>query len=74
MSCGQYDDDEDEFWDDEDEVTDNDGNVVWSRHYEGQFVDRKCQGCGCTFQGMPDHGYCNSCADKRERGWDFGEC
>jgi len=65
--------DEDEIWDEEDEIYDSEGNVVWSRYYEGQFVDRVCQaqGCGRKFRGMSDHGYCSSCADKIERGWDI---
>jgi hypothetical protein len=63
------DDDDDEYeYIEDDEIYDRDGNVVWSRHYEGAFVNRVCQGCDSTFKGMPDHGFCNSCADIRERG------
>ena len=29
-----------------------------------------CQGCGETFNLRPGYGYCNSCADMRERGFD----
>ena len=32
---------------------------------------KKCQGCGRTVRLRPDYAYCNSCADKRERGYDF---
>jgi hypothetical protein len=31
----------------------------------------ECQGCGGTFNLRPGYGYCNSCADKREQGWDI---
>jgi hypothetical protein len=30
-----------------------------------------CQGCGGTFMLRPGYGYCNSCADKREKGMDI---
>jgi hypothetical protein len=65
------DDDKDEDFDEQEEIYDGEGNVVWSQYYEGQFVDRTCEGCGSDFRGMPDHGFCSSCADKRERGEDL---
>jgi hypothetical protein len=34
-------------------------------------VRKKCEGCGRTVKIRPDYGYCNSCADRRERGGDF---
>lgn len=30
-----------------------------------------CEGCGRTVNLRPGYGYCNSCADKRERGMDI---
>lgn len=30
-----------------------------------------CHGCERRVKLMPGYGYCNSCADKRERGWDI---
>lgn len=32
---------------------------------------KKCLGCGRMVKLRPDYGYCNSCADQRERGGDF---
>ena len=34
-------------------------------------VLKKCEGCGRKVKIRPDYAYCNSCATKREQGWDF---
>lgn len=34
-------------------------------------VWKKCQGCGRKVKLMPQYGYCDSCATRREQGWDF---
>lgn len=34
-------------------------------------VRKKCLGCGRMVSIKPEYGYCNSCAEKRERGYDF---
>jgi hypothetical protein len=34
-------------------------------------VLKTCDGCGRKVKLRPEYGYCNSCADKRERGYDF---
>ncbi len=34
-------------------------------------VRKKCAGCGKMVRIKPDYAYCNSCADKKERGMDF---
>ncbi len=34
-------------------------------------VRKKCAGCGRMVSIQPQYGYCNSCADKRERGYDI---
>jgi uncharacterized OB-fold protein len=34
-------------------------------------VLKKCKGCGHMVKIKPEYAYCNSCADKREQGWDF---
>ena len=34
-------------------------------------VSKKCEGCGRTVKIRPDYAYCNSCADKIERGMDL---
>lgn len=35
-------------------------------------VEKECRGCGQIVRIKPDYAYCNSCADKLERGWDIG--
>ena len=32
---------------------------------------KKCHGCGRKVRIRPQYAYCNSCADKREQGWDL---
>jgi rRNA maturation endonuclease Nob1 len=34
-------------------------------------VRKKCQGCGRMVKIKPDYAYCNSCADRLERGGDL---
>jgi hypothetical protein len=36
-------------------------------------VRKKCQGCGRMVRIKPDYAYCNSCAEKLERGGDLEE-
>lgn len=38
---------------------------------QAQSVYKKCQGCGKRVKIKRDYAYCNSCADKRERGMDI---
>lgn len=34
-------------------------------------VSKICKGCGRRVRIQPSYAYCNSCADKREKGWDI---
>ena len=34
-------------------------------------VRKKCQGCGRMVKILPQYGYCDSCATKREQGFDL---
>ena len=34
-------------------------------------VRKKCKGCEEWVRIQPHYAYCNSCADKIEKGWDF---
>jgi hypothetical protein len=36
-------------------------------------VTKRCEGCRRRVRILPEYAYCNACADKVERGWDFGE-
>jgi hypothetical protein len=34
-------------------------------------VEKECAGCHRMVMLQPQYGYCNSCATKREQGWDI---
>jgi Zn finger protein HypA/HybF involved in hydrogenase expression len=34
-------------------------------------VRKKCQGCGREVSIQPHYAYCDTCATKREQGWDL---
>ena len=38
---------------------------------QAESVEKTCKGCGNTVRLMPSYGFCNTCADKRERGFDI---
>jgi hypothetical protein len=52
------------------EINDED-DVDFYIQVQNESVEKECQGCQRMVYLRPDYGYCNSCADKRERGWDF---
>ena len=65
--CGRsYYDDNFGHWNVEDE-----DDLEFYNQVQKESVVKKCQGCGRRVKLRPDYGYCNSCADKAERGWDF---
>ena len=75
MNEDASDEEEEEHPDDEmDDIYGPDGEVIYSPWYEAQKVERKCQGCCSIFMGMPDHGYCDRCADIIERGGEYPVC
>jgi hypothetical protein len=41
------------------------------KQVQKESVYKKCQGCGRRVKIRPDYAYCNSCADKIERGMDI---
>lgn len=47
-------------------------DIEFYRQTQKQSVWKKCQGCGRRVHIKPDYGYCNSCAEKLERGLDVG--
>ena len=63
---GYYDDNYG-WWDDMDDPD----MVEFYHQVQKESVRKKCQGCGRMVKLRPDYAYCNSCADKIERGWDF---
>ena len=49
--------------------TEEDVDFYWSM--QRQSVSKKCQGCGQLVRIKRDYAYCNSCADAREKGWEY---
>lgn len=45
-------------------------DVEFYNHVQRQSVRKKCQGCKRMVKIMPQYAYCDSCATKRERGWE----
>jgi rRNA maturation endonuclease Nob1 len=41
------------------------------RDVQKRSVVKRCQGCGRKVKILPEYGYCDSCATKREQGWDI---
>ncbi len=46
-------------------------DVAFYKETQKQSVRKKCLGCGRMVRIKPEYGYCNSCATKREQGWDI---
>ncbi len=53
------------------EGMDEEENREFYHEVQRKSVVKKCRGCGRKVKILPDYAYCNSCADKRERGEDF---
>ena len=45
-------------------------DVSFYKAVQKESVRKKCQMCGGWFMLRPSYGYCNSCATKRENGWE----
>ena len=54
-------------WDDMDDPDMRD----FYREVQDSNVEKRCSGCDRMVKIQPHYAYCNSCADKRERGWDI---
>jgi len=65
-----YYDDNFGHWDNMD-GPDGEENREFYRQVQRTNVRKKCQGCGRMVRIQPHYAYCNSCADKRERGYDI---
>jgi hypothetical protein len=50
---------------------DDEETQAFYKQVQRESIRKKCQGCGQMVKIMPQYAYCNSCADKRERGMDF---
>jgi rRNA maturation endonuclease Nob1 len=52
------------------EINDQD-DIDFYKQVQRESVSKICQGCNRRVKLRPDYGYCNSCAEKRERGYDI---
>lgn len=67
-----YYDDNFGFWENMDPASpDGEENIRFYKQIQKTNVRKKCKGCGRTVSIQPHYAYCNSCADKREKGYDF---
>ena len=67
MSFTTYYDDNFGHWEDMDDV-----DVLNYYHYVQRVsVDKECKGCGRIVRLLPNYGYCDTCADAREKGMDI---
>lgn len=49
----------------------DEGDVEFYNQVQAESVTKTCEGCGRKVKLRPDYAYCNSCATKREQGWDL---
>ena len=50
---------------------DDEDDLWFYDHVQRNSVEKECRGCGNTVNLMPDYAYCDSCATKREMGYDI---
>jgi hypothetical protein len=66
--CGRsYYDDNYGHWEDMDDPD----TLAFYGRVQRESVRKKCAGCGRSVKLRPDYAYCNSCAERLERGEDF---
>jgi len=65
-----YYDDNFGHWEDMD-GPDGEENREFYKRVQATNVRKKCQGCGKMVRIQPHYAYCNTCADKIEKGYDF---
>lgn len=51
---------------------DREDNLEFYKQVQRTNVRKKCKGCGRWVRIQPHYAYCNTCADKLERGGDVG--
>jgi len=67
MSFTTYYDDNFGHWEDMDDPD----NREYYNYVQSASVDKECNGCGRIVRILPNYGYCDTCADARERGIDI---
>lgn len=48
----------------------DEGDLKFYHQVQRESVWKTCHGCRRRVKLRPDYGYCNSCCEKIERGWD----
>ena len=46
-------------------------DLEFFREVQAPSVEKKCEGCGRKVSILPEHAYCNRCADLIEQGFDL---
>jgi hypothetical protein len=46
-------------------------DIEFYHQVQAESVEKVCGDCGRTVMLRPDYAICNSCADRRERGWGY---
>jgi len=46
-------------------------DIEFYRQVQAESVEKVCADCGRTVRLRPEYAICNSCADRRERGWSY---
>ena len=67
---------DEEGYEDEDPYAYETEEEQFNREYYGNLAEHTCNACGCRFKAPAMRGplgYCDNCADKRERGEDLYE-
>ena len=66
-----YDDNFGFYGDGDESMDDREETIRFYRRNQRDSVSKRCRGCNRKVRLLPDYAYCNSCADKRERGMDI---
>ena len=67
-----YYDDNFGFWENMEDGPDAEENREFYKRVQQTNVRKKCKGCKRWVRIQPQYAYCNSCADKIEKGYDIG--
>lgn len=59
-------------WDMGETADDREENVRFYKQVQKESVWKRCKGCNRRVKIRPEYGYCNTCADAREKGMDIG--
>lgn len=49
----------------------DESDVEFYHDVQSRSVEKECEGCGRLVRLLPHYGYCDTCATRREQGWDI---